>query len=90
MALNDAELQAVMATWPALPEPVRRAVMALVGTVTSVTVTKTPIFGGANWGFGDGPLCSRPLTPQPEPQPTGRHGGFGARRCERIKTAGDQ
>jgi hypothetical protein len=32
-ALNDADLQRVIATWDAMPEAIRIAVMALVGTV---------------------------------------------------------
>jgi hypothetical protein len=35
-------LRSVATAWPALPDPIRRAVMALVGTVTSTTTTKTP------------------------------------------------
>jgi len=40
--LHDDELRCVAAAWPALPEPIRRAVMALVGSVVSNTTTKTP------------------------------------------------
>jgi hypothetical protein len=53
-ALDDAELRSVVAAWPALPEPIRRAVMALVGTVTSNTTTKTPADANSNAGFGGG------------------------------------
>ena len=53
-AFDDAELRSVVAAWPALPEPIRRAVMALVGTVTSNTTTKTPADVHGNAGFGGG------------------------------------
>ncbi len=52
--INDAELAAVVAAWPALPEPIRRAVLALVGSVAAVAETKTPAGGHPNGGFGDG------------------------------------
>lgn len=49
----DAELRRVVMTWPSLPEPIRRAVLALVDTVPSVTGTGTPANGRDNEGFGD-------------------------------------
>ena len=54
IALADSELRHVVAAWPVLPEPIRRAVLALVGTVTNVTGTETPLDGHDNGGFGDG------------------------------------
>lgn len=51
---GDVELAAVAAAWPAMPAPIRRAVMALVGTVTAVAETKTPADGHESGGFGDG------------------------------------
>ena len=39
---SDPDLAAVVRAWGTLPEPIRRAVLALVGTVTSITITKTP------------------------------------------------
>jgi hypothetical protein len=50
----DADLRRVVTAWPALPELIRRAVMALVGTVTSSTTTKTPADAHDNAGFGGG------------------------------------
>ncbi len=46
--------ESVVAAWPALPEPIRQAVMALVGSVTSSTTTETPASDHGNGGFGDG------------------------------------
>ena len=54
MAFDDSELRSVVAAWPTLPEPIRRAVLALVGTVASSTTTKTPGDVHGEAGFGGG------------------------------------
>jgi len=43
----------VVAAWPLLPEPIRRAVLALVGSVTADTTTKTPADAHGIAGFAD-------------------------------------
>ncbi|RMF83894.1 MAG: hypothetical protein D6744_03965 [Planctomycetota bacterium] len=53
-AIDDSDLAAVVATWPALPGAIRRAVMALVGTVADSTTTETPPDDHGSDGFGDG------------------------------------
>ena len=50
----DADLQRVVAAWPDLPDPIRRAVMALVGTATSSTTTEATTDGDDSGGSGDG------------------------------------
>jgi len=54
IAIDDVELAAVVAAWPAMPAAIRRAVMALVGSVTAVAETNTLADGHGNGGFGDG------------------------------------
>lgn len=54
VAVVDAELAALVAAWPAMPPAIRRAAMALVGSVTAVAETETPAGDHANGGFGDG------------------------------------
>jgi hypothetical protein len=36
-ALIDPDLVRIVGTWPTLPEPIRRAVLALIGTTLPVT-----------------------------------------------------
>jgi hypothetical protein len=50
---TDDELQVVVDAWPALPWLIRRAVLALVDSVTTVTGTETPANGHEKGGFGD-------------------------------------
>ena len=50
---DDPELRRVVAAWPTLLDPIRRAVLALVDTVSGVTGTETPADADANGGFGD-------------------------------------
>ena len=52
--IDDAELASVVAAWPALPTAIRRAVLALVGSVTGDAETETPTGGHEIGGFGDG------------------------------------
>ena len=51
---GNAELASVVAAWPAMPVAIRRAVMALVGSVTAAAETETRADGQENGGFGDG------------------------------------
>ena len=46
----DPDLRRVVDAWPTLPEPIRRAMLALVG---SVTTTETPADGHGDAGFGN-------------------------------------
>lgn len=57
------DLAAVVATWPKLPEPIRRAIMALVGCGTGITTTETSTDSACNGGFGDGDTESERRSP---------------------------
>jgi hypothetical protein len=46
--------------WPALPPAIRRAMMALVASVTDSTTTETPANGTGGGGFGDGDVGDQP------------------------------
>ena len=50
---DDSDLQEIIAAWPALPAALRRAMLALVDAVSSVTGTETPAGDPSNGGFGD-------------------------------------
>lgn len=53
----DPDLQRLVNAWPTLPEPIRAAVLALVGTGPSGTETETPTDGGQA-------STSHPATPE--------------------------
>jgi hypothetical protein len=49
----NADLRRVVSAWNAMSDPIRRAVLALVDSVTSVTGTETSAGERAKSGFGD-------------------------------------
>jgi hypothetical protein len=59
-APDDLDLRAVVAAWLTLPPAIRRAILALVGSVTGSTTTETPADGNGNGGFGDGDAGDQP------------------------------
>ena len=52
-AFADAELRSVVTAWPVLPEPIRRAIMALVGAVASSSQLEISVRPHENAAFRD-------------------------------------
>jgi hypothetical protein len=61
--IDDPDLWSVVNAWSLLAEPIRRAVMALVGSVAPDTTTKTPPDALEARGFGRGSICAPAARP---------------------------